>query len=75
MSAVRVEYPERAITIAAGFDPGAATEITTWTLAAGAKKYLDKPIVIENKGGDGKIANRDKVTGRWGGVKVYLIRQ
>jgi len=51
--AVRAEYPELPITIVVGFDPGAATDITTRTISAGAEKYLGKPIVIENKGGGG----------------------
>jgi tripartite-type tricarboxylate transporter receptor subunit TctC len=47
------EYPERPITIVVGFDPGAATDIMTRTMSAGAEKQLGKPIVIENKGGGG----------------------
>jgi tripartite-type tricarboxylate transporter receptor subunit TctC len=47
------EYPERPITIIVGFDPGAATDIMTRTMAAGAEKQLGKSIIIENKGGGG----------------------
>src|SRR5512135_1351209 len=47
----RAEYPDRPVTIIVGFDPGAATDITTRVLAAGAEKYMGKPFVIENKGG------------------------
>ena len=47
------EYPERPITIIVGFDPGAASDIMTRTIAAGAEKQLGKPIIIENKGGGG----------------------
>jgi tripartite-type tricarboxylate transporter receptor subunit TctC len=47
------EYPDQPITIIVGFDPGAATDIMTRTLAAGAEKTLGKPIIIENKGGGG----------------------
>ncbi len=50
---VRAEYPDRSITIVVGFDPGAATDITTRVLAAGAEKSLGKPFVIENRGGGG----------------------
>jgi tripartite-type tricarboxylate transporter receptor subunit TctC len=51
--AALADYPERPITIIVGFDPGAATDIMTRTLAAGAEKQLGKPFVIENKGGGG----------------------
>jgi tripartite-type tricarboxylate transporter receptor subunit TctC len=47
------EYPERPITIIVGFDPGAASDIMTRTMAAGAEKQLGKPIIVENKGGGG----------------------
>ena len=47
------DYPERPITIVVGFDPGAATDIMTRTMSAGAEKQLGKPFVIENKGGGG----------------------
>jgi len=41
------------VTIIVGFDPGAATDITTRVLASGAERYMGKPFVIENKGGGG----------------------
>lgn len=47
------EYPDRSVTIIVGFDPGAATDITTRVLASGAEKSLGKPFIIENKGGGG----------------------
>ena len=49
----RAEYPDRSVTIIVGFDPGAATDITTRVLASGAEKSLGKPFIIENKGGGG----------------------
>ena len=47
------EYPDRSVTIIVGFDPGAATDITTRVLASGAEKSLGKPFISENKGGGG----------------------
>jgi len=47
----QAEFPERPVTIVVGFDPGAASDITARTLAAGAERQLGKSFVIENKGG------------------------
>jgi tripartite-type tricarboxylate transporter receptor subunit TctC len=49
----RSEYPERAITIVVGMDPGGTLDLITRALAVGASAYLKQPIVIENRGGAG----------------------
>jgi tripartite-type tricarboxylate transporter receptor subunit TctC len=51
VGSTRAEYPDRSVTIIVGFDPGAATDITTRVIASGAEKYMGKSFIIENKGG------------------------
>ncbi len=52
-SALGQAYPDKPITIYCGFQPGATTDLTARTLAAGAEKLLGVPVVVENKPGGG----------------------
>ena len=47
----RADYPERPITVIVGMDPGGPVDTCARALMSGAQKYLNKPIVIENRGG------------------------
>lgn len=50
------DYPNKPITIYAGFEAGGGTDITARGLAAGAEKLLGVPVVVENKpGGTGTV--------------------
>lgn len=50
-------YPNKPISIYAGFEAGGGTDLTTRALAAGAEKVLGVPVVVENKpGGGGTVA-------------------
>ena len=50
-------FPNKPITIYAGFEAGGGTDLTTRALAAGAEKVLGVPVVVENKpGGGGTVA-------------------
>jgi tripartite-type tricarboxylate transporter receptor subunit TctC len=50
-------FPNKPITIFAGFEAGGGTDLTTRALAAGAEKILGVPVVVENKpGGGGTVA-------------------
>ena len=50
-------FPNKPITIYAGFEAGGGTDLTTRALAAGAEKILGVPVVVENKpGGGGTVA-------------------
>ncbi len=49
--------PNKPITMYVGYAPGATTDLTARTLAAGAEKMLGVPVVVENKpGGDATVA-------------------
>ncbi|MCE5281924.1 MAG: tripartite tricarboxylate transporter substrate binding protein [Deltaproteobacteria bacterium] len=50
-------YPERPITLLAGFAPGGSLDLSARALAKAAEKVLGRPIVIENRtGGTGTVA-------------------
>ncbi len=49
------KYPDRPITIVVYTSPGGAIDITSRLIANIAKKYVDVPIVVENKKGAGGI--------------------
>ncbi len=50
-------YPNKPVTIYAGFEAGGGTDLTTRALASGAEKILGVPVVVENKpGGGGTVA-------------------
>ncbi len=49
----RSEYPEKAISILVGFDPGSPSDLIGRVVSIGAEKDLGQPIVFENKSGAG----------------------
>ncbi len=49
------KYPDRPITIVVYTSPGGAIDITSRLIANIAKKYVDVPVVVENKKGAGGI--------------------
>jgi len=49
----RSEYPERPVTIIVAMEAGGPTDISVRAMAIGTGNYLDKPVVIENRGGGG----------------------
>jgi len=51
-------FPNKPITIYAGFEAGGGTDLTTRALAAGAEKVLGVPVVVENKPGGGGNGGR-----------------
>jgi len=46
-------FPDRPITLVVPFPPGGSTDISTRLLAAEMSKYVEQPIVVENKAGNG----------------------
>jgi len=46
-------YPHKPITIYCGYGPGASTDISARSLAAGLEKLFDQAVVVENKPGGG----------------------
>jgi len=50
-------YPDKPITIYAGFEAGATTDLTARALADGVQKELGVSVVVENKpGGNSSVA-------------------
>src|SRR5512136_1214009 len=54
-SAVAAEYPTKAVTLIIPYPAGGSTDVTTRALGSIAKKYIDQPIIIENKPGGGSV--------------------
>jgi len=51
--AMAAEYPTKPITLVIPYPAGGSTDLTGRALANAAKKYLDQPIIVENKSGGG----------------------
>lgn len=58
------EYPDKPITLYCGYVAGAATDLTTRGLAAGAEKILSQPIMVENKGGGASTVCAGLIAGK-----------
>jgi tripartite-type tricarboxylate transporter receptor subunit TctC len=71
----RSEYPERAITIIVGFDPGGTIDLLTRAIAIGVSSYLKQPVVVENKaGGGGTVALGVVATAKPDGYTLCTIQ-
>lgn len=68
------DFPEKTITIVVHSKPGSGIDITSRQLALLAPKYIDVPIVIENKaGGSGTIAMRHVLNKKADGYTVLAV--
>ena len=54
-STVAAEYPIKPVTLIIPYPAGGSTDVTTRALGNIAKKYIDQPLVIENKPGGGSV--------------------
>jgi tripartite-type tricarboxylate transporter receptor subunit TctC len=51
--AIAVDYPTKPISLVVPYPAGGSTDVTGRVLAAAVKKYLNQPVIVENKGGGG----------------------
>ncbi len=55
LSAFAAEYPSKPVTLVIPYPAGGSTDVTTRALGNIAKKFLDQPLIIENKPGGGSV--------------------
>ena len=55
LSAIAAEYPCKPVTLVIPYPAGGSTDVTTRALGNIAKKFLDQPLIIENKPGGGSV--------------------
>ena len=73
-SSLQAEYPEKPITIIVHSKPGSGIDITARQLALLANKYIDTPILVENKtGGSGAIAMRNVLHKKANGYTILAV--
>lgn len=48
-------YPERAVAVVAAYPPGGSSSIAARTFAEAAERYVDQPVLVQNKPGAGGI--------------------
>ena len=51
--AFAADYPTKPISLVVPYPAGGSTDVTGRVLAAAVKKYLNQPVIVENKGGGG----------------------
>ena len=50
---IAAEYPTKPISLVVPYPAGGSTDVTGRVLATAVKKYLNQPVIVENKGGGG----------------------